>query len=131
MPAYLLDSDIIIDVLNNKHGRSAILRKLLEQGQLLACCEVSVAEVYAGLQPTEEARTEELLQSLEYYAVTWGIARRAGLLKRDWARKGVTLSIADILIAAVALEYNLTLITANLKHYPMSDLQLYPLAKRV
>lgn len=56
----------------------------------------------------------------------WEVAKRAGLLKRDGSKKGQTLSLTDTTIAAIALEYNLTLITDNLKHYPMPQLKLYP-----
>ena len=55
------------------------------------------------------------------------MAKRAGLLKRDYSKKGLTLSLPDTTIAAVALEYNLILITDNVKHYLMPQLKLYPL----
>lgn len=56
-----------------------------------------------------------------------GRGKRAGLLKRDHSKKGQTLSLSDTTIAAVAMEYNLTLITDNVKHYPMAQLKLYPI----
>ena len=128
MTTYLLDTSVIIDVLNGKHNRDALLKGLLSQGDLLACCAVNVSEVYAGMRPKEETKTEALLQSLDYYEINWEVAKRAGLLKRDYSKKGQTLSLPDTTIAAVALEYNLTLITDNVKHYPMPQLKLYPLA---
>jgi predicted nucleic acid-binding protein len=127
MTTYLLDTSVIIDVLNGKRGRDKLLKGLLQQGDLLGCCAVNVSEVYAGMRPKEEDKTEQLLQSLEYYEIKWEVARLAGLLKRDYAKKGSTLSLTDTTIAAVALEYNLTLITDNVKHYPMPELKLYPL----
>jgi hypothetical protein len=48
-------------------------------------------------------------------------------LKRDYARKGVALTIADTTIAAVALLHELTLMTDNSKDFPMKELALYPL----
>ena len=60
------------------------------------------ADVYAGMRPKEEEATEEFLWSLEYYHLTWPVARLAGLLKLDDARKGTTLTVADATIAAVA-----------------------------
>ena len=128
MTTYLLDTSVIIDVLNGKHNRDALLKDLLSQGDLLACCAVNISEVYAGMRPKEETKTEALLQSLDYYEINWEVAKRAGLLKRDYSKKGQTLSLPDTTIAAVALEYNLTLITDNVKHYPMPQLKLYPLA---
>jgi predicted nucleic acid-binding protein len=127
MTTYLLDTSVIIDVLNGKRNRDALLRSLLSQGDLLACCAVNISEVYGGMRPKEEAKTESLLQSLEYYEINWDVAKQAGLLKRDYSKKGQALSLSDTTIAAVALEYNLTLITDNVKDYPMPQLKLYPL----
>ena len=127
MPAYLLDTSVLIDALNRKRNRHELLRELLEQRHLLACCPVNVTEVYAGVRPHEEARTGEFLASLEFFDVTWEIARKAGLLRRDYGRKGKTLSLADATIAAVAMAHDLTLLTDNQKDYPMPEIKLYPM----
>ena len=127
MATYLLDTSVIIDVLNGKQNRELILKELLQHGHLLACCSINVTEVYAGLRSHEETRTRELLESLQYFPIIWPVARMAGLLKRDYARKGVTLATTDVTIAATAIHHQLTLITDNHKHYPMKDLILYPL----
>ena len=128
MATYFLDTSVIIDALNNKRGRQDLLLDLLKQGHLLACCAVNVAEVYAGLRPKEEKATEEFLRSLEYYHITWPVARLAGLLKRDHAKKGVAVSIADATIAAVAIAHDLPLLTDNVKDFKIKDLTLYPLS---
>ena len=96
-------------------------------GSSLACCSINVTEVYAGLRSQEETRTKELLESLQYFPIVWGVARMAGLLKRDFARKGITLATTDVTIAAIAIHYQLILITDNLRHYPMKELSIYPL----
>jgi predicted nucleic acid-binding protein len=124
---YLVDTSVLIDALNNKRGRHELLLDLLKQGHLLACCAINVAEVYAGLRPKEEEATEKLLQALTYYHITWPVARRAGLLKRDYGRKGIMLSVADATIAAVAIAHGLTLMTDNTKDFPMKELSLFPL----
>lgn len=129
MATFLLDTSVIIDVINGKRNRDQFLKQLLQQGHLLACCPITVTEVYAGLRANEESRTLSLLQSLRYYPIVWPVARLAGELKRDFGRKGVTLATTDVTIAAVALYYQVSLITDNLKHYPMKDLDLYPLPK--
>ena len=127
MATYLVDTSVIIDALNGKRGRRDLLLGLVKQGHLLACCSINVSEVYAGMRQKEEAATEEFLRSLEYYHLTWPVARLAGLLKRDYGRKGRTLTIADATIAAVALAHELTLMTDNIKDFPMKELVLYPL----
>ena len=128
MATYLLDTSVIIDALNGKRDRRELLLNLVKQGNLLACCPINVTEIYAGMRPKEEEATEEFLSSLEYYHLTWPVARLAGLLKRDHSRKGTTLTIADATIAAVALVHELTLMTDNVKDFPMKDLVIYPLA---
>jgi predicted nucleic acid-binding protein len=125
MPTYLLDTSIIIDVLNNKRERPQLLKSLLDQGHSLACCAINVSEVYAGLRPKEELRTREFLESLDYLEVTWEIARHAGLLKRDYGQKGQALSLADATLAALAIEHGCPFITDNRKHFPMKNLSLF------
>lgn len=124
MSVFLLDTSVIIDALNGKRNRKHQLGQLLNQGDLLACCSINIAEVYAGMRPHEAASTDSFLRSLAYYEITWEGARRAGELRYQHARLGRTLSLADTLIAAVALLRDLVLITDNVKDYPMSGLRL-------
>ncbi len=127
MATYFLDTSVIIDALNARNGRPALLERLLRESHLLACCPINVAEIYAGVRPKEEARTEAFLKSLELLALDWESAQLAGLFKRDWARRGVALSVADCVIAAAAVRHGCTLITDNAKHFPMRELTLYRL----
>jgi predicted nucleic acid-binding protein len=128
MATYVLDTSILIDVLNDKKERRLLLHNLVSQGHLLACCPINVAEVYAGMRPKEERDTDILLKSLQYYPIAFAVARLAGLMKHDYSRRGKTLSIADSTIAAVAIHYQLQLITDNTNDFPMHELQLYPLS---
>jgi len=122
---YLLDTSVIIDVLRNKRERPALLRRLLEQDHILACCPINISEVYAGMRPGEERGTTQFLESLEFLPTTRDTARSAGLMKRDFAAQGKSLSLADTMIAAVATANGCTLITDNIKDFPSPALQLY------
>jgi predicted nucleic acid-binding protein len=127
MAVFLLDTTVIVDALNGKRARSEFLDALLAQRNLLACCSINVTEVFAGVRPNEIGVTEAFLQSLRFYEVTWDIARLAGDLKRQWRGKGLTLSLPDVTIAAVALAHRLILLTDNKKHFPMPELLLQAL----
>ena len=124
MATFLLDTTVIIDAINHRRGRDQFLDGLLSERNLLACCSINVTEVYAGMRPREATVTEFFLRSLEFYEVTWEIARLAGELKNQWAKKGHTIALPDITICAVALVNDLTLVTDNRKHFPMPELQL-------
>jgi predicted nucleic acid-binding protein len=67
------------------------------------------------------------MRQLAYVPIAWEAAKLAGELKREWARKGQTLTLTDTTIAAVCLTESLTLVTDNEKHFPMPELSLYPL----
>ena len=127
MAVYLPDTSVLIDALNGKRGRAPALCALVEGGHMLASCPVTVAEIYAGMHKSEEEATSALIGRLRYYDVVPEIARRGGRFKYEWGRRGVTLSLADSLIGAVALHYGLLLITDNEKHFPMPEITLYRL----
>jgi predicted nucleic acid-binding protein len=123
----LLDSSVIIDVINDRNRRSQLLEGLLAEGTLLACCPINVTEVSMGMRPNEANRTEVFLASLEFYPVTLEVAKYAGALYREWRQKGKTLALPDLTIAAVAITNGLHFATDNPKDFPMSDLRFYPL----
>ncbi|MGI9075578.1 MAG: hypothetical protein ACR2JB_30585 [Bryobacteraceae bacterium] len=77
--------------LNERKERRLLLHDLVSQGHLLACCAINVAEIYAGVRPKEEKRTETLLQSLQYLPIPFSVARLGGLMKRDYSRKAKRL----------------------------------------
>ena len=129
MATILLDTSVMFDHLNGRSGRTEHLAQLIDQGHLLACCPVNITEVYSGLRPGEEEKTAAFLDALEFFPVTPEVAKRAGLLRRDWRKKGHTLSYTDVTIAAVALTYRLPLLTDNRKHFPMPELELLPSEK--
>ncbi|MGA3026622.1 MAG: PIN domain-containing protein [Bryobacteraceae bacterium] len=126
MAIYLLDSGILIDVLNGKRGRAEMVTQLIREGSELACCSINVTEVYAGVRPGEEEKTERLLRSLRFYEVTWETARLAGNLQSSWRQQGRTLALPDATIAAVAAAHKLVLVTNNIRDFPMPELTVYP-----
>ena len=130
MSIYLLDTSVIIDALNQKRARRQLLESLLAAGDTLACSAMTVTEIFAGIRPKEFQVTERFLDSLELYAVDPELARHAGLLKNEWASKGRTLGVADVIIAATALAHGLILMTDNVRDFPMPQLALYALPNR-
>jgi predicted nucleic acid-binding protein len=124
-----LDTSILVDALRNRQGRREFLDQLILQGAKLASCAITVAEIHAGMRAHENTKTTQWLATLEFFETTQGIAKFGGDLKAAYARKGVTLSLTDTLIAAVAIENDLTLATDNVKDFPMPEVRLLPLPK--
>ena len=71
---------------------------------------------------------DEVICELESEKATFELnAEQAGTLKREWARKGRTLTLTDMMIAATAMEHGLRLVTDNRKDFPMDEIAFYPL----
>ncbi len=123
----LLDTTVLIDVLRAHKQRRELLATLVQSGHALATAAVNIGELYAGMRETEVGRAEAFLDNLDCYPLTAKIAHKAGQLKRDWSLKGKTLSLADMMVAATALEHDLALMTDNRKDFPLPGLSLFPL----
>jgi predicted nucleic acid-binding protein len=123
----LLDTTVLIDVLRNRRNRRALLAQLIEQGHILATAALNIGEVYSGMRPAEASQTAAFIDNLQCFPITATIARRAGSLRYESSLKGLTLSLADMIVAATALEHSLTLITDNRKDFPIKELLFHPL----
>ena len=77
------------------------------------------------MRESEREPTERLINSFDYYEMTGPIAKKAGFLRQKYRSHGKTLPLPDVMIAAIALEYDLTLITDNSKHYPITGLKFH------
>jgi hypothetical protein len=123
MARQLLDSDILIDFLRGRTAAWSLMARLQATGEAPLISTVSVAEILAGAQRDEEEAVQRLLSVLEKIPVSEGIARSAGGFLRAYQRShGVELG--DALVAATALAVGATLITRNVKHYPMRQVEV-------
>lgn len=122
---YLVDTNLIIDALKGKRGRLEFLQRLL-RSEALAFCGVVVAELFAGFESREETTKArvDLLDAIVYLEASQQAAELAGTLQHEYKKKGVSLSLQDVTIAAVAITCGHTLVTDNLKHFPMPDLSV-------
>ncbi len=127
MASYIFDSNILILALRSQPHALDLLDETRRGKHQLFISVITRTEVLAGMRPHERKITMELLDSFDAIPVDEVIADRAGRLIYEYARKGVTLSLADALIAATALEHDLTLVTTNPKHFPMPEISLLKL----
>ncbi|HXE09740.1 MAG TPA: PIN domain-containing protein [Acidobacteriaceae bacterium] len=123
----LLDSTVLIDVLRRRPSGVALMDRLLREGHSLATAAINVAEIYGGMKPHEADRVETLFNNMDVYETTFAIARRAGMLVNGIARKGRTHTVADMIVAATALEYGFTIATDNRKDFENTGASLLPL----
>lgn len=123
MPEYMLDSGILIRHLRNYSGYPELVKRLTEES-IVHISAMTCLEVMRGLREPERPGTFILLNSLDTIPMNSRIADMAGELIRAWRERGVTLSDADAIIAASALQNDLTLVTTNSRHFPMPELPI-------
>jgi predicted nucleic acid-binding protein len=76
-------------------------------------------EVLRGVTAGEEAFTARLLAEIIWIPVDTAVATRAGELGREWRRRGRAFAAPDLVIAATAIETGRTLVTSNVRDFPM------------
>lgn len=120
--AYLVDSDWVIDYLADAPDALALLERLADEG--IAISIVTYMEVYQGVERSDDPEGAErqlsaFLESVPLLPLSPGVARRCAHLRETLRRQGkrVNNRALDLLIAATAIEHNLTLVTRNVQDY--------------
>lgn len=121
MPAYLLDTGILIRHLRRRAGYPDLIKHLNQTGDLYISAFTRV-EILRGMREHERERTLRLLDSFITQVIDRATADQAGEWIRFWQSRGVTLSGPDAVIAACALQANAALVTTNPRHFPMPEL---------
>ena len=119
----LIDTDILIDHFHSHQAAMDYFAEALAAGEVLAISVVTLVELTGGMRPAEEERTERLLSLFTVLEVNEAIGRRASAYLRQF-RRSHNLELGDALIAATAAHTGAELVTRNLKHYPMNDVQI-------
>ncbi|MFY3740028.1 MAG: putative nucleic acid-binding protein [Candidatus Nitrosomirales archaeon] len=119
----VLDSDLIISSLR---GRSDAMEKVkhLEQTDTLVLTSLTEYEVMLGTYFSREdiiVKTEDFLSRYTVLPLDAESAKRAAKIRAELMKQGSDLADIDVLIAAIALEYDATLVTRNKAHFARID----------
>jgi predicted nucleic acid-binding protein len=112
---WLLDTAVLIDLLRGEIRARNWIDSLAMEARAISV--VTAAELLAGARNRREQKNIEL--EIELYEMLWldeMICERALELYKRF-RLSHNIGFLDCLIAATALEHDLTLATLNLKHF--------------
>jgi predicted nucleic acid-binding protein len=113
--SYLIDTNIISELVRSKPDVGVL--QWAARVDRHAVSAVSVEEIWYGLARRPSVRLQEWMQGYfqrhEVLPVSALIAQRAGELRGEFSRHGITRLQADMLIAATAQIHGLTLVTRN------------------
>lgn len=114
MPKYLLDTSVVIELIN---GNASVLSHI-QPGTEIYLPYVTRGELYFGAYKSSRVRanlTQITLLTLDNTVLFSNMetARQYGLIRADLAQKGRPIPDNDVWIAAIAVEYNLVLVTRD------------------
>jgi predicted nucleic acid-binding protein len=115
----LVDTSVAVDHLRGEQPATSLLRKLVEEDEMLAASEVTRFELVTGARETELSALEQFFSGLSWVPVGEEVARTAGALASRYRSAHGGIDIADYLIAATSLLLDADLLTTNVRHFPM------------
>ena len=118
--AFLLDTNVVSDLVRNPHGR--IARRIADVGERQVCTSIIVAaELRYGAAKKASARLsaqlEAVLGAIEVLAFEHPADIVYGALRAQIEKKGRPIGANDLLIAAQALALRHTLVTDNTSEF--------------
>jgi hypothetical protein len=113
------DTSVLVDFLRGDERAVALLTEAATGGDQLWGVVVTRTELLAGMRTSERRPTRALLDSLRWRDVDVELADRAGELARRYRRSHPGVDVADYLVAAGVELLGGTLLTLNVRHFPM------------
>ena len=119
---YLIDADWTIDYLSGRSSAHALFPELRREG--MAASIVTLIELYTGVYGSRDPRQKErelrtFLTVVRVLPITRAVMRQTARLRADLLARRAPIShrAYDLIVAATALTYDLTLVTSNLRDY--------------
>ena len=119
---YLIDTDWVVDHLVGDEEANRLLSRLSEEG--IAISIITYIEIYQGVlrSPTPqeaERKLQAFIDTVSVLSISPAVARRCAHIRETLRkqRKEFRRRAFDLLIAATALEHDLTLVTRNREDY--------------
>jgi predicted nucleic acid-binding protein len=125
---YLVDADFAVRALAGDLGTRATLERLRPEG--ISISWVTVGEIYEGVFGRSDpqaalAAYREFLQPFPILDLNDPIMERFAHTRADLRRRGQIIPDLDLLTAATALHYDLTLLTSDKHFRRIPGLKLY------
>ena len=129
----IADTTVWIEFLK---GGDAVCREALRtliRGEQVALVGIVLAELLQGCRSAKESgEVLHNLAGLSFLETRFSTWRKSGELSAALRRKGITLPLSDVLIAALALEHDCQIFTLDPHFEQIPGLSLYrPLKNRV
>ncbi len=122
MARALLDTDILSEIIKNKDAQVATrARDYLAREGRFTVSVFTVMEIVHGFHRVQrEDRIEQFRERIaghEVLAFDMAAAATAGRIYADLGRRGTPVGLTDVMIAAIALQQAVPIVTGNVRHF--------------
>lgn len=123
----IADTSVWIPFFNRPDSREKQTLDLLIDADDVALVGVVLAELLQGCRSqSERDEVADSLLALPYLEVTQSVWMKAGDLSANLHRRGVTLPLSDLVVAALAIEHGCKVLSLDGHFKKIPGLGLYP-----
>lgn len=118
--SYLLDTDVVANALKGRQRDIDLVIELSSQNLFISI--ITYGEIYEGIYFGRDPKNDEkvfqkFLRSVEVVPLSRLIMKRFARIRGQLRKAGNMLSDTDLLIGTTALQYSLTVVTHNTRHF--------------
>ncbi|MEO7667589.1 MAG: type II toxin-antitoxin system VapC family toxin [Dehalococcoidia bacterium] len=124
MKRFLLDANVVMNWLKGKEPALSLVRHILQGPYEVAVNAIVLAEVHTGVADKDRESVGAVLEAFDYWPIEEPVARLAGQYRWGFARQGKQFDVQDMLIGAHARYLDETLVTDNIRDFPIPGLKL-------
>lgn len=115
-----IDSDVLINFLRNKPSALNVINQLREKQEALMTTSVNSFEIMRGISHVSKDKEEHIQSFLSNFTILnfdFESSKKAADIFNALKEKGASLDLADVMIAAIAMTHNQSLLTENKSHF--------------
>ncbi len=116
-----LDTDVIINFFRKEKTALNTLADLEESGIRITTTTINTFELWRGIlkSRTEEEKRQalEFLNTLTLLEFSYAASQKAAEIIQDLKKSGEMIELTDIMIAAICISKNESLLTRNANHF--------------
>lgn len=120
---FLPDTNVIIELFLKKGTVKDFFQDQMDNDQLFLS-PITIAEINPKTREIDKKGLQEFILSAMVVPVDIDIAFKASDYRQEFSQKTKKVYLLDCLIAATCEVYGLTLVTNNIKDYPMNDIKI-------
>lgn len=117
----LVDTSILIDFFRKTDKSNSVLINLVKKGYSFKISAITEFEIYSGTNKNQLSFWNQLLEKIEILAFDKEVVKVAVELNNALKSKRKQIDIADLFIAATAINNKLPIATLNKKHFERID----------